>query len=118
MAIFDNFNQRAVDGSIPVLRSFLDCCPLSNLGDQKFLMIFNLLNQMPVLAKRIKRSSGLSKDTVSTMTNLAMLASLVTLLAGPRKTHRSAGKMFLGLLAAHLFLYRKKLLRDLGKVLP
>jgi len=65
-----------------------------------------------------KRARGRSlRATASTVTNLGMLASLGMTLTGRRRSHMRWGKTFLGLLAVHLFLYRKKLWRDVVKTI-
>ena len=60
----------------------------------------------------------LSDVTLTSTINLGMLASLGLAFTGSRRTHRKAGKIFLWLVAAHLLIYRKKLLKDARKLLP
>lgn len=68
----------------------------------------------PKPSRRAKDTGLLSNGTASRLTNLGMLASLGIAFIGSRRTHRASGKVFLGLLAIHLYLNRKKLLRDIG----
>jgi hypothetical protein len=50
--------------------------------------------------------------------NMGMLASLGLAFTGSRRLHRQAGKVFLWFAAAHLLIYRKKLTKDIKKLLP
>lgn len=60
----------------------------------------------------------LADVTLTGTINLGMLASLGLAFTGSRRLHRRAGKVFLWFVAAHLFVYRKKLLKDAKKLLP
>lgn len=78
-----------------------------------------------VNTRNIKPSSGpivvdghLSDVSLTGTINMGMLASLGLAFTGSRRLHRRAGKVFIWFVAAHLFIYRKKLIKDAKKLLP